>query len=258
MPRYVPSLCAYTGAAWSWADARGEKRILVHGYRPHKDVYGGLEAFLSPARAAVAASGFSLEPLRRALGEDYAYAALAAHPAILHLPYQVSIMSFYEQYRMGIPLIAPSRALLTRWHMESLFVSERTWDTVLYGAPAAASALARHADADEPFDPNDETSAEAVGWWLQWADFYTFPHVILFDSWAHLGEVLAGVDLVAVSTAMRAHNDRQAADVADAWAGVLRALPPRAERDASDAALDGLGYDARMDAIYGKGAWADY
>lgn len=256
MPQYIPSLCAYTGASWSWPSARGETRILVHGFRPHRDVYGGLDAFLAPARSAV--KGFSLTPLRAALGEDYEYATLAAHPAVLHLPYQVSVMSFYEMYRMGIPQIAPSLALLSRWHMESLFVSERTWDTVLYSAPASSSVLQRHADADEPFDPNDETSAEAVAWWLQWADFYTFPHVVLFDSWAHLAELLATVDLAKVSADMRAFNEKQEAEIAGAWAGVLRAIPPHAERVSSDVALESMDFTARMNAIYGAGEWAQY
>lgn len=167
-------------------------------------------------------------------------------------------MSFFEQYRMNMPIIAPSLALLTRWHMESLFVSERTWDTVLYGAPAAKSAVPRHADADEPFDPNDETSEAAVAWWLQWADYYVFPHVILFDSWAHLAEILRDVDLAAVSAAMREHNAREERDIVAAWRDVLGALPSRAARAASDAALAGKTFEERMDAIYGRGAWADY
>lgn len=256
MPQYVPSLCAYTGASWSWPSARGETRILVHGYRPHRDVYGGLDTFLAPARSAV--QGFSLIPLRAALGDDYEYTALAAHPAVLHFPYQVSVMSFYEMYRMGIPQIAPSLTLLSRWHMESLFVSERTWDTVLYNSPASSSVLQRHADADEPFDPNDETNAEAVKWWLQWADFYTFPHVILFDSWVHLAELLSTVDLVKVSNDMRAFNEKQEAEIADSWANILRAVPPHSERVASDAALEGMDFASRMNAIYGAGKWAQY
>ena len=86
--------------------------------------------------------------------------------------------------------------------MDSLLVSERTWDTVLYNAPARGSVLPRHADADEPYDPNDETSREAVAWWLQWSDFYVFPHVILFDSWEDAAAKLAAADLEAVSAAM--------------------------------------------------------
>jgi hypothetical protein len=41
------------------------------------------------------------------------------------------------------------------------------------------------------------------------ADFYTFPHVILFDSWEDLVTKLQTTDLRAVSAAMQEHNARQ-------------------------------------------------
>ena len=42
------------------------------------------------------------------------------------------------------------------------------------------------------------------------------------------------------------------------WEALLRGLPSKEERAASDARLAGLNYDQRMDAIYGKGQWAEY
>jgi hypothetical protein len=258
---YLPSLCAYPGVVWAGGGGAGggggPLRVLVHGYRPHRGNVG-LDAFLAPLRAA-AGDAATFTELRAALGEDYAYSALAgAAAAILHIPYQVSVMSFFEHYRMGVPILAPSLGLLTQWHMAHGMVSERTWDTVLANAPAGGSVLPRHPDADEPFDPNDEHSEEAVRWWLQWADFYVFPHVILFDSWADAAAKLAAADLAAVSAAMRAFSEAQEREVKEQWAALLRGLPPRAERDAADARLAGLTYDQRMDAIYGAGNWAEY
>ena len=260
-PRYVPSLCAYPDMRWSWRSAGSSTRtVLVHGYRPHR---GGvaLGAFLQPLLALSQAGrtgGFTFTELREALGSDYAYSSLASHPAILHLPYQVSIMSLFEHYRAGIPILAPSLPLLTSWHMQTLFVSERTWDTVLYNAPASASVLPRHPQAEQPYDPNDEHSEAAVAWWLQWADFYTLPHIILFDSWEHLAEQLRGLDLAAVSQRMLEHAASMEAEALETWAGVLRGLPRHQDRAAQDAALAGLGFEDRMDRIYGKGKWAEY
>ena len=53
----------------------------------------------------------------------YKYSDLTAHQAIVYVPYQVSVMSLFEQYRMNIPLIFPSIDLLAKWqqqHMVSL------------------------------------------------------------------------------------------------------------------------------------------
>ena len=53
----------------------------------------------------------------RDLYPHFQYSDLAAHPAIVVLPYQVSFMSLFEFYRMEIPLFVPSLDLLTDWHM---------------------------------------------------------------------------------------------------------------------------------------------
>ncbi len=259
---YLPSLCKYPGVTWGGGGGAGgggavPLQVLVHGYRPHRGNMG-IDGFIAPLRVAAGGAATFTE-LRAALGEDYKYQALVdAAAAILHIPYQVSVMSFFEHYRMGVPILAPSLALLTEWHMAYGMVSERTWDTVLANAPAGGSVLPRHPDADEPFDPNDEHSAEAVRWWLQWADFYVFPHVILFDSWEDAAAKLAAADLAAVSRAMLSFSAVQEVAVREQWAALLRGLPPRAEREASDARLAALNYDQRMDAIYGARNWAEY
>ena len=77
-------------------------------------------------------------------------------------------------------------------------------------------------------------------------------------TWADAAAKLAAADLHAVSRAMLAFSEAQERDVKEQWAALLRALPPRAEREAADARLAGLTYDQRMDAIYGAGNWAEY
>ena len=43
---------------------------------------------------------------------------LATHPAIVVVPYTKSVMSFFELYRMNIPLFAPSLELLVQWERD--------------------------------------------------------------------------------------------------------------------------------------------
>jgi len=50
----------------------------------------------------------------------YAYSDLAAHQGIVYVPYQVSVMSMFEQYRMNIPLFFPSFDLLAAWQHEHM------------------------------------------------------------------------------------------------------------------------------------------
>lgn len=56
-----------------------------------------------------------LIPFRQRYGRRYKYSDMAAHMGIVHIPYQVAIMSMLEHYRMNIPLFYPSLDLLTKW-----------------------------------------------------------------------------------------------------------------------------------------------
>jgi hypothetical protein len=259
LPVYLPSLCTYPAVKYAWSRTRagGKMQVLVHGFRPRRKMSEGeVSIFLAPLRAQAAAVNlpYDFVPYREALGSNYAYKALVQYPALLYLPYQVSVMSFYEHYRMGIPILAPSLTLLTAWHMEYLLVSERTWDTALAGSPKTASAIPRHAGADELYDPNDEFDEAAVRYWLGFSDFYVFPHVLLFDSWEHLVALLQGTDLEGVSKQMLAASAEQETAVAAQWERIFTSLPRAAERRS---ALFGS-FDERMNAIYGEGAWEEY
>jgi hypothetical protein len=263
-PLYVPSLCAYPRTSYAWngvtADPTARSAtILLHGFRPSptRGYVGNVEAFVAPLVEAARAHQlpYKFTPLRRFYTGRYDYADLAQHPAILHLPYQVSIMSLFEHYRMAIPIIAPSVRLLTEWQMTVGMVSERTWDMVLRGTIPSGSVIGRHPDAsDVPFDPNDETNRDAVAYWLAMSDYHTFPHIILFDSWDHLAQLLKTVDFRDVSRRMAEENARLEKELAATWRRVFETVIPAGVRPS----LADMGYEERMDAIYGKGKWHNY
>ena len=50
----------------------------------------------------------------------YKYSDIAAHKGVVYVPYQVSVMSMFEQYRMNIPLFFPSVDLLAKWQHEHM------------------------------------------------------------------------------------------------------------------------------------------
>ncbi len=260
---HVPSLCNYTGAIYSWrpSDPGRHLEIPVVGFRPIKKLLpSALGSFLEPLKNLTrdANLSFTYGGFRDLLGPNYSYKQLASYPALLYLPYQVSTMSFFEQYSMGIPLIAPSVRLLAEWQMQYTLLSELTWSQAFRTEKTRRGVLPRHANvtaAEEPFDPNDEESVNAVRHWLGHADFYTFPHVILFDSWEDLAAKLAIADLPAISARMLRHGEQLARELREVWAGVLRRI--EATRASVRPVLRG-NYSERMDAIYGADAWADY
>ena len=52
------------------------------------------------------------------LTHRYEYTQLASHPAVIVVPYTKSTMTFFELYRMGLPIFVPSLALLVRWELQ--------------------------------------------------------------------------------------------------------------------------------------------
>lgn len=107
---------------------------------------------------------------------------------------QVSVMSFFEQYTMGIPLFAPSLEFLVRMHMDHWQTDQRTFNhgyrwthSFLPAHPSLASA--NHSGRPVP-DPNDDVHEEPVRYWLALADYYYFPHVTLFESVEQLVDTL--------------------------------------------------------------------
>ena len=53
-----------------------------------------------------------------AAGGGYEYTQLASHPAFVVVPYTKSTMTFFEIYRMGLPIFVPSLNLLVRWEYD--------------------------------------------------------------------------------------------------------------------------------------------
>eukprot|EP01038_Epipyxis_sp_PR26KG_P011928 gene11928-15963_t len=117
----------------------------------------------------------------------YEYSDLASHFGMILLPYQVSVMSFFEYYRMEIPLFVPSPELLTNWHINYQVLNERSWAAV-FNNPSSKSILSRHANSTSTmqFDPNNEFSVEAVLEWIKLSDFYQWPHITQFNSFNQL------------------------------------------------------------------------
>ena len=117
---------------------------------------------------------------------------------------------------MGIPLLAPSLRLLSALHTATGILSHKSPGNVPWRARRGSpikSWLSHDAsewyhsdrpDASTPCcdrEPNDACDAEATASWLQFADWYTWPHIGYFDT-PH--------DLVAkVDALLRNHSRRR-------------------------------------------------
>ncbi|CAF4261094.1 unnamed protein product, partial [Adineta steineri] len=143
-------------------------------------------------------------------------------PAIIYVPYQVSTMSLFEQYRMNIPLFFPSLDLLTEWHYNYRVVGERTWSGTL-GQFKNSSAISGVLSSDIP-DPNNEFDRNAIRYWLQFADFYQWPHIIHFNSIDDLAMKLINTNLAEVSQSMKIYNANLTKTLQNQWREIFERI----------------------------------
>jgi hypothetical protein len=125
-------------------------------------------------------------------------AGLAKFKAFVHLPYQVSVMSLYENLAAGIVYLVPSVGLLSSW-CNSLGVSY----------PEDTSNAPRCRDADFAWNKTE---------------FYgsTFSRFILkFDDLADLQHQLSTVDFGRIGEEAKIFMHEQRAETLSAWRGLL-------------------------------------
>ena len=157
-----------------------------------------------------------LKDLRQKYG-NYQYAQLAENPAIVHIPYQVSVMSLFEQYQMGIPILVPTPQFLWTLHNKYNVVSQRTWEQVRHkkrprGSPISASPKFMGCP-----DPNNDKDRDAFLYWVKFGDFWQFPHIIQFDSWSDLKKIIHKTNWTNVSKNMLLWGSKELEETKKRW-----------------------------------------
>jgi hypothetical protein len=173
----------------------------------------------------------------------FEYSELSEHPGVILLPYQVSIMTFYEFYRIGVPIFVPSVDLLVEWHMKYRILSQRSFP-LIWERPQKRSLIPGYYSKKNysckgkcrpidnnihnlfSHDPNNEFSKESVHAWVELSDYYIWPHVITFNSMDELVEILTPTDelfdnLAGISAAMKHFMYNLDGKLTSAWDFIL-------------------------------------
>jgi hypothetical protein len=122
-----------------------------------------------------------LAELKTFLPEGY----LDAYTAVIHIPYNVSTMSIFQQVAANIPVWVPSKRLLQELWLNPKECNELSWTVFSEGSQANTSFL------DQARNP------EAVKCWIDTADFYDnriSECIFTFDSIEELLERIFTVD----------------------------------------------------------------
>ena len=160
------------------------------------------EAFYNPVKSSCILSskvGYSIGQCMhiKSLGR-YSWDQLYSYKAIVHIPYNASIMSIFEQYTANVPLLFP---------------------TIEFGKSLNGylSELFFNPSGDVPSSMSDDRA-------IRLSDFYDkewMPHINLYNSLDELHELIETIDFNNVSNSMKAFNETRKRNVIGLWEEVL-------------------------------------
>jgi len=233
-PLLLPSYCNYVNASYN----PHRPEVLIGTYvLPKGPLYNEM---ITALRSWNDRTRSSLE--LKKIGELYKYydyRDLAAHPAMVLLPYMTATISFCEFYRMNIPLFFPSLDLIVQWEIEHKLLSARLyWPDV-----------PEPEDPPNPFSPNKQ-DAESAKYWLKHAQWLTYKHIIYFDDWDDLFLKLYTTDLVEASAKMEQHNQERASSITRSWEMIFDRVKAAMPTDGSERAVPS-NFDDAMHSLYG-------
>lgn len=193
---HIPNLCDYTGIKYK--PNNGE---IVYYSKNHIQNIG-------------------LRAKTEVLKHRYGYPELLQFKALVHVPYQVSTMSIFEQYTANFPLLFPTPDFNMELYARGLTLTEVSWRKY-FGLPPKTPFLSIASD------PNDYTNPKAVKEWLLLADYYDhkwMPYITYYSSWADLQEQIKKLDVHKISSQMQECNKERQKQVKKLWSDILEKL----------------------------------
>lgn len=176
---YIPSLCLYTNEKY-----RGNiNKLLIYN---NEQLFPDNKNFQKKSE------------LNR-----YKWADIYNYKGIIHIPYEISTMSIFEQYSANIPLFFPSKKYLKQL-LNTNTISMQT----LYSKKCPESLI--NILSPKYFFEN----------WVEKADYYdteNMPYIQYFDNMDHLLHKINTVDYDDISYKMKQHNKIKYNNVKKSW-----------------------------------------
>ena len=133
--------------------------------------------------------------------KKYDRTEISKYLGVIHIPYNLSIMSAFEHYYQGIPLFFPSQAFQSKLYSEN----RNMLSEVLFP--------------DSPLHFSQELIKLA-----DWYDPVNMPFINHFESFEHLSDLFNSSDLQEVSGQMQEYNKIRKENVYAKWTKVLESI----------------------------------
>ena len=171
--------------------------------------------------------------------EMYSYYSadeLNKHPAVIVLPYSVMSYRITELYALNIPLFIPSLKFYRNFYDPTSKQFSIGWDRTSTKPPYCSkfANLEREMRPDltsanymvHPYSPNIDflEDAESEMYWLQFADYYEWPHIQHFDNYQHLKELLLNLDIAETSRLRKKELELRKHIVVNRWCNIINEI----------------------------------
>jgi len=149
----------------------------------------------------------------------YNWSDLSNHKSIIHIPYNVSTMSIFEQYNSNIPLLFPDKKLLTELYKNKSCFSEISYTQILKNSKNNTLKI-------QNIDPNNINNSNLLNKLIEYSDFYNddMKHVNYYSSFDDLNYKLNQLNFNEISEKMEEHNKEKKDRVYKEWNNILNKL----------------------------------
>ena len=158
--------------------------------------YEGGENYVLYSHVQVALKNPTIKDKDEYLGFRYQWKSLNKVKGIVHLPYNASTMSIFEQYTGNIPLLFPTLDFNMSLYKSGITLSELSWNQ------------------------NKQDSSD----WIALSDYYNkewMPYITYFSSFDDLNKIAEALNVGDISNKMRGFNLKRKQRIYDRWKTVL-------------------------------------
>ena len=154
------------------------------------------------------------------LYSHYKLSDLVSHRAIVYFPYAVMSFKLVEFYGLAIPLFMPSPRFFRNIHS---FGGDRSSISFDCGNQTLDKVMKPHPTSTHPYSPNTQ-GGEAEFYWLQYGDFYQWPHITYFDDMQELERKLEEADFERIHILMVKEVKRKKDALLQTWCEALQGV----------------------------------
>lgn len=213
--KVISSICDYTNAPYT--GTRGES-ICFSKFHKLPSIHGMVmkdRVFKESLRSKITRR-LGLEAGRHV----YSWKDRSSFRSAVWIPYNASIMSIFEMYTSGIPMLFPSRSFLAelyKSHGHEGVLSELSFNQVKAMPPGSVIAC-------DAKDPNNYVNHQVMMQWIEKADYYDLDNMAglgYFSSFDELEFLLQSLDMDEMHRTIVAHNSVRKQRAYLAWEAVL-------------------------------------